>query len=87
MLIPCPWCGERDESEFSFGGEAHLERPQESCSDKEWTEYIFMQKISKGSKRNAGFISMVADNGSMLFVIQQQTLFFKQVSRGGTTLI
>ena len=26
MLIPCPWCGERDESEFSFGGDAHLER-------------------------------------------------------------
>ena len=51
MLVPCPWCGERDESEFSFGGEAHLERPQESCSDKEWTEYIFMRKNIKGEHK------------------------------------
>ena len=51
MLVPCPWCGERDESEFSFGGEAHLERPQESCSDKEWTEYIFMRKNFKGEQK------------------------------------
>ena len=51
MLVPCPWCGERDESEFSFGGEAHLERPQESCSDKEWTEYIFMRKNIKGEQK------------------------------------
>ena len=51
MLVPCPWCGERDESEFSFGGEAHLERPQDSCSDKEWTEYIFMRKNIKGEHK------------------------------------
>ena len=51
MLVPCPWCGERDESEFSFGGEAHLERPNESCSDKNWTEYIFMRKNIKGENK------------------------------------
>ena len=51
MLIPCPWCGNRDESEFSYGGEAHLERPQVSCSDKEWTEYIFMRKNIKGKHK------------------------------------
>ena len=51
MLIPCPWCGNRDESEFSYGGEAHLERPQDSCSDKEWTEYIFMRKNIKGEHK------------------------------------
>ena len=51
MLVPCPWCGERDESEFSFGGEAHLERPEDSCSDKEWTEYIFMRKNIKGKHK------------------------------------
>ena len=43
MIIPCPWCGNRDDSEFSYGGEAHLERPKDSCSDKEWNEYIFMR--------------------------------------------
>jgi Sarcosine oxidase, delta subunit family len=23
LLIPCPWCGEREETEFRCGGEAH----------------------------------------------------------------
>ena len=27
LLIPCPWCGERDETEFRCGGEAHIARP------------------------------------------------------------
>jgi heterotetrameric sarcosine oxidase delta subunit len=22
LLIPCPWCGERDETEFNYGGRA-----------------------------------------------------------------
>ena len=52
MLVPCPWCGERDESEFSFGGEAHLERPEDSCSDKELTEYIFMRKNIKVEQKD-----------------------------------
>ena len=27
LLIPCPWCGPRDEIEFRYGGEAHIARP------------------------------------------------------------
>ena len=26
LLIPCPWCGPRDEVEFRYGGEAHIAR-------------------------------------------------------------
>lgn len=29
LLIKCPWCGERDETEFSYGGEAAIKRPQD----------------------------------------------------------
>ena len=29
LYIQCPWCGWRDESEFGYGGEAHIERPKE----------------------------------------------------------
>ena len=80
MIIPCPWCGNRNDSEFSYGGEAHLERPKDSCSDKEWNEYILCVKILKVNIRNVGIILMDADNGLMQFAIQQQILFFKQVS-------
>ena len=27
LLITCPYCGQRDESEFACGGEAHIARP------------------------------------------------------------
>ena len=50
LLIPCPYCGERDETEFSYGGEAHIERPKapETLSDEEWADYVFMRPNSKG---------------------------------------
>ncbi|MGU9956723.1 MAG: sarcosine oxidase subunit delta [Arenicellales bacterium WSBS_2016_MAG_OTU3] len=50
LLIKCPWCGERDQSEFSCGGEAHIARPLEpdQLSDEEWGDYLFMRKNPKG---------------------------------------
>jgi len=50
LLIPCPWCGERDEHEFSYGGEAHITRPEtpEALSDAEWADYLFMRTNPKG---------------------------------------
>ena len=27
LLIPCPYCGDRPELEFRYGGEAHIARP------------------------------------------------------------
>ena len=51
FIIKCPYCGERDHTEFNYGGEAHLERPKDTCSDKEWNEYIFMRKNIKGEHK------------------------------------
>ncbi len=50
LQIPCPWCGVRDESEFSYGGEAHIVRPEnpEAISDAEWADYLFMRKNPRG---------------------------------------
>ena len=50
ILINCPYCGERDQSEFSSGGEAHVARPEnsENLSDKEWGEYVFFRANPKG---------------------------------------
>lgn len=42
LQIPCPWCGPRDESEFTYGGEAHRHRPDpDTASDREWAEYLY----------------------------------------------
>ena len=49
LLIPCPWCGPRDECEFVYGGEAHIKRPEnpDALSDAEWADYLFMRTIPK----------------------------------------
>ena len=50
FLINCPFCGERDQSEFTSGGEAHIIRPKQptELSDDEWAEFLFMRKNIKG---------------------------------------
>jgi len=50
LLIPCPYCGPRDESEFACGGEAHIARPAapDRLTDAEWADYLFMRKNPKG---------------------------------------
>ena len=51
LLISCPWCGLRDETEFSYGGEAHIARPQdpEKLSDEQWADYLFLRANPKGT--------------------------------------
>lgn len=48
LRIPCPYCGLRDEPEFSFGGPAHLARPAFEASDAEWTDYLYVRDNPKG---------------------------------------
>jgi sarcosine oxidase subunit delta len=50
LLIPCPWCGPRDEIEFHNGGEAHIARPADpdALDDAAWAEYLFMRANPKG---------------------------------------
>ena len=50
LLIDCPWCGKRPELEFSYGGQAHLVRPQqaESLTDSQWAEYLYVRANPRG---------------------------------------
>jgi len=50
LIIPCPYCGERDESEFTYGGEAHRHPPKNptSVTEEEWVEYLFYRTNVKG---------------------------------------
>ena len=50
FLIRCPYCGERAETEFSYGGEAGISRPlnPKALSDAEWADYLFMRSNPKG---------------------------------------
>jgi sarcosine oxidase subunit delta len=50
MRINCPYCGLRDHSEFSFGGESPRLRPEfpDRASDAEWADYLFYRNNVKG---------------------------------------
>jgi len=50
LLIPCSWCGPRDEVEFHYGGEAHIARPADPASldDAAWAEHLFVRNNPKG---------------------------------------
>ena len=38
----------RDETEFRFGGESHIARPDAAVSDAEWADYLFNRSNPKG---------------------------------------
>ena len=56
MLIPCPWCGPRPDSEFAAGGEAHLARPDPAtATDATWGEYLYFRNNVKGAQHERWF--------------------------------
>ena len=56
LLIECPWCGPRDESEFAYSGEAHIVRPlkPEALTDEEWADYLFYRRNTRGTIWSSG---------------------------------
>ena len=53
MLIPCPWCGARNEDEFTCGGEAARRRPTDpdAVDDAAWNDYLYNSTNHKGVVR------------------------------------
>ena len=53
LRINCPWCGPRDEAEFSYGGEAGIKRPlqPDQLSHEQWADYLFMRNNTRGLYR------------------------------------
>jgi sarcosine oxidase subunit delta len=50
LLIPCPFCGERPEIEFAYGGQAHIARPgvPSATEPQEWADYLYLRTNPKG---------------------------------------
>ncbi|MGC1816876.1 MAG: sarcosine oxidase subunit delta [Casimicrobiaceae bacterium] len=53
LMIACPWCGPREQTEFAYGGEAHIARPTDpdALNDAQWADYLFMRTNPKGRHR------------------------------------
>ena len=50
LLISCPWCGPRNETEYHYGGQAHVAYPTDtgSLSDADWADFLFFRDNPKG---------------------------------------
>ena len=50
LLIQCPYCGERPEPEFVYGGQAHVSRPHASAelSAEVWAAYLYRRDNTRG---------------------------------------
>jgi sarcosine oxidase subunit delta len=54
LLVSCPWCGPRSETEFRCGGEAKqnpLRPDHTTMTDKEWVDYLCNSNNVRGPLR------------------------------------
>lgn len=51
MLIPCPWCGDREEVEFRYGGPVPMGYPPDpqTVDDAIWARYLYYRPNPKGA--------------------------------------
>lgn len=48
IIINCPFCGARDHSEFSYGGDATVDYPPLDAPEKDWYEAVFLRRNPRG---------------------------------------
>ena len=50
MLLPCPYCGPRDVTEFAYGGDGATVRPidPQAVSDVQWVSYVYIRDNPRG---------------------------------------
>lgn len=51
LFIDCPFCGNRPETEYAYGGQAHVAYPGDphALTDEEWAQYLFYRDNPKGA--------------------------------------
>ena len=52
VIIDCPHCGKRNQSEFRYGGEYNA-RPKDpmAADDKQWSNYVYIKDNKAGVQR------------------------------------
>ncbi len=48
IRIPCPFCGDRDHAEFTYGGDASIEYPALDAPAEDWLEAVFQRENIRG---------------------------------------
>ena len=50
LNIKCPYCGDRSQNEFAYGGDGTVVRPQlnQEVTDEKWDEFVYLRKSPRG---------------------------------------
>lgn len=48
MLLPCPWCGPRNVSEFGYVGERSPRPDPATTGPSEWRAYLYTRRNARG---------------------------------------
>ncbi|MFT5573060.1 MAG: heterotetrameric sarcosine oxidase delta subunit [Cryomorphaceae bacterium] len=68
IRINCPFCGERDHSEFSYGGDASIEYPELDASAEQWHDAVYMRENIRGMQAETWF----HQNGCRLWLVVER---------------
>ena len=71
LQLPCPWCGPRDESEFSHRGEVVVRPDPDTASDAHWIRYLYYRSNVRGWQHEYWVHSHGCEQ---LFAIRRHTL-------------
>ena len=44
LQIKCPFCGKRDQTEFSYGGDGQITYPALSADEDSWHDAVFLRQ-------------------------------------------
>lgn len=55
ILIPCPYCGHRNVSEFHYVGEAKGRPEPESATAEQWRTYLYLRRNPAGHTTEGWF--------------------------------
>jgi len=48
LRIPCPFCGPRDHTEFSYEGDATVTYPALDAAEEAWVEAVYLRENPRG---------------------------------------
>jgi methylglutamate dehydrogenase subunit B len=51
LLIQCPWCGDRDQGEFTYAGDANVRRPAPDAGEAAFHDYVYLRENPRGPHR------------------------------------
>jgi heterotetrameric sarcosine oxidase delta subunit len=74
LRINCPFCGLRDHSEFTYGGDATIAYPELSAPVDQWVDAVFVRSNPSGPHRERWQHS---DGCRLWLVVERDTLSHK----------